>query len=83
MLRGGSCGFTQIAVGSLGFLSSCDGDLSEPYMLPHGSQISFQVGKGSTGLLSVVRFLSLQGIRASSLIERGKSCCFSSCGGKF
>ena len=39
-------------MGNLGFLSSCDGDLSEPNVLPDGSQVSFQVGKGSAGLLS-------------------------------
>ena len=39
-------------MGSLGFLSNCDGALREPLMLSQGSQASFQVVRGSLGFLS-------------------------------
>ena len=43
--RGESCGVSQIAAGSFGFLSSCDGELREP----QGTSI---VASGKSGLHS-------------------------------
>ena len=51
-LSGKSCGFSQVVAGSVEFLSSGDGDLMEPLLLPQGGQVSFQVPKGTAGLLS-------------------------------
>ena len=39
-LRGDSRGFSRVAVGSMGFLLSCDGDLSDQLLLPQGRQVS-------------------------------------------
>ena len=50
-LRGESCGVSQIAAGSFGLLSSCDGDLREPLLLPRGSQASIHVARGTSGFL--------------------------------
>ena len=71
-LRPESLGFFRVAAGSLGFLSSCNGDLREPLMLPQGSQDSFRVLRGSAGLLS----RHFRGI-GPHLIIRGESCGFS------
>ena len=51
-LRQESSGFSHVAVGSLGFLSSCDRDLRERFVLPQGSQVSFGVLRARAGLLS-------------------------------
>ena len=51
-LRQESSGFSHVAVGSLGFLSSCDRDLRERFVLPQGSQVSFGVLRVRAGLLS-------------------------------
>ena len=39
-LRRESPGFSRVAAGNLGFLSSCDGGLGDPLMLPQESQVS-------------------------------------------
>ena len=41
MLRGDSRGFSRVAKESLVFLSSLDGNIKEPLVLPQGSQVSF------------------------------------------
>ena len=51
-LRGESRGFSRIASGRLGFLSSCDGDLRGPLVLPQESQVSVRVARGLSGFLS-------------------------------
>ena len=51
-LRGESRGFFRVVAGSLGFLSSCDGDLRDPLMLPQRSWVSFRVVRGTSGFLS-------------------------------
>ena len=51
VLKGASLGFSRVVVVSLGFLLSCDRDLREALILPQGSQVSFQVVKGSAELL--------------------------------
>ena len=43
---------SRIVTGILGFLSSCNGDVSEPLVLPQGSQASFGVSRGTSGFLS-------------------------------
>ena len=48
---GESRGVSRIAVGSFVFLSSCDGDLREPLLLPWGSQVSIHVARGTSGFL--------------------------------
>ena len=50
-LRGKSPGFTGVAAGCLGFLSSCDGDLTDLLVLPPRSQVSFCVVRGKSGFL--------------------------------
>ena len=50
-LRGESTGFSSVAAGNLGFLSSCDGDLRDPLMLPQESQVSIRVARGFFGFL--------------------------------
>ena len=65
-LRGESRDFSRVVAGSLVFLSSCDGELSESLMLPQKSQISFQVVSRSMLLFSshyrkFVPHLSLKG----------------------
>ena len=52
-LRGESCGFSRVAEGSLGFLSSCDGALRDPFMLPQRSQVSFRVANSMPSFLLV------------------------------
>ena len=47
-----SHGFSRVVVGSLGFLSSCNGDLSELLYLPQGSQATFCVACRNWGFLS-------------------------------
>ena len=50
-MTGESHGFSQVEAGSLGFLSSYDGELREPLVLPQGSQVSIQIAMGFAGLL--------------------------------
>ena len=45
-----SRGFSRVAAGSVGFLSSYNGELREPLVLPQGSPVS--IVRGSAGLLS-------------------------------
>ena len=47
-----SRGFSRVAAGSVGFLSSYNGELREPLVLPQGSPVSIRVVRGSAGLLS-------------------------------
>ena len=51
-LMGESPGFSRVQVGSLGFLSSCDGDLTDPLVLPQESEVSIPVARGLSGFLS-------------------------------
>ena len=51
-LRGESRGFSQIASGRLGFLSSCDGDLRDLLVLPQERQVPIRVVRGLLGFLS-------------------------------
>ena len=60
-------------------LSSCDGYLLEPFEWPKGSQASYVVLRGNSGLLS----RPCRKRRASSGDDRGISWFFSRCGGKF
>ena len=50
--RGESRDVSRVSAGSLGFHSSCHGDLRDPLVLPQQSQVSFQIVRGSVGLLS-------------------------------
>ena len=50
--RGKSPGFSRVAAGSLGFLSSCERDLTDLLVLPPRSQVSFHVARGTSGILS-------------------------------
>ena len=43
---------SRVSAGNLGFHSSCHGDLRDPLVLPQQSQVSFQIVRGSVGLLS-------------------------------
>ena len=52
-LRGESPGFSRVAAGILGFLSSYDADFREPLVLPREIPVSVQVVRCSSGLLSV------------------------------
>lgn len=52
MIISWSRGFSRVVVGSLGFLSSCDGDLRDPLMLPPRSRVSSCVARGTSGFLS-------------------------------
>ena len=45
-------GFSRVAAGSLGFLSSCERDLMDLLVLPPRSQVSFHVARGTSGILS-------------------------------
>ena len=45
-------GFSRVAAGILGFLSSYDGDLREALVLPQESQVSMRAAKGLSGFLS-------------------------------
>ena len=51
-LRGKSPGFSRVAAGSLGFLSSCKRDLMDLLVLPRRSQVFFHVARGTSGILS-------------------------------
>ena len=51
-LRGEFPSFSLVAAGKLGFLSSNDGDLRDPPVLPQGSQVSMRVGRDLSGFLS-------------------------------
>ena len=51
-LRGESCGFPRGLAGTLGFLSSCDGDLRDLLVLPQERQVSIWVVRGLSGFLS-------------------------------
>ena len=48
---GKASGFSQVVAGSLGLLSRFKGDLSEPLMLPQGSQASSKVLRAPSGFL--------------------------------
>ena len=50
-MMGESRGFSQAVARCVRFLSSYDGELREPLVLPQGSPISIQVERGSWGLL--------------------------------
>ena len=50
-LKGESRGFSRVAAGRLGFLSSCNRDLRGPLVLPQESQVSMQVARGLSGFL--------------------------------
>ena len=51
VLRKESHGFSRVAAGSLGFLSSCDGDLRDLLTLPPRIQVSFRDSRGTSELL--------------------------------
>ena len=51
-LRGEYPGFSRVAAGNLGFLSSSDGDLRDPLVFPSKSQASIRVASGFSGFLS-------------------------------
>ena len=51
-LKGESRGFSRVAAGRLGFLSSCNRDLRGPLVLPQESQVSMQVERGLSIFLS-------------------------------
>ena len=50
-LWGKSPGFSRVVAGKLGFLSSCDGDLRDPLVLPQESQVSIRVERVLSGFL--------------------------------
>ena len=50
-LWGESPGFSRVVAGKLGFLSSCDGDLRDPLVLPQESQVSIRVERVLSGFL--------------------------------
>ena len=50
-LRGESHGFSRVVAKSLEFLSTCDGDLREPLVVPQERQASFHVARGTSGFL--------------------------------
>ena len=68
-LRGESPGFSQVAAGSLAFLSSYYGDLSDPLVFPQESQVSMQVERGLSGFI----IIQVLGPRSSSGVEAGTS----------
>ena len=51
-LRGESHVFSRNVAQSLGFLSSCDGDLRDPLVLPQRSRVSSQVVRGTSEFLA-------------------------------
>ena len=51
-LRGEYRGFSRVASGRLGFLSSCDGDLRDLLALPQERQVPIRVVRGLLGFLS-------------------------------
>ena len=89
LLRGESCGFSQVAFGSLGCLSNCGRDLRKPVMLPQGSEVSFRVARGKAGLLSshcrgMGSHLALMGeTRGVSLVAAGSFEFLLICNGEF
>ena len=46
-MTGEFLGFSRVAAGSVGFLSSYDGEHREPLMLPQGIPVSIRVAKGA------------------------------------
>ena len=62
----------RVAAGSLEFLSSFDGDFSEPCVLPQGDQFSFLVVRDTSDSSRVTA-------EASSRAEAGNSVLLSSC----
>ena len=52
MLKGEYRVISRVVAGHLEFLSSCDGDLTNPLMLPQESQVSILVVRGVSGFLS-------------------------------
>ena len=52
-LRRESPGFSRVAAGNLRFLSSYDGDLWDPLVLPQESEFSTRVARGLLGFLSI------------------------------
>ena len=52
-LRRESPGFSRVAAGNLRFLSSYDGDLRDPLVLPQESEFSTRVARGLLGFLSI------------------------------
>ena len=51
-LRGESSGFSRVAAGNLRFLSSYDGDLRDPLVLPQESPVFMRVARGLSEFLS-------------------------------
>ena len=51
-LRGESPGIFRVVTGNSGFLSSYDGDLRDPLVLPQESPVSMRVVRGLSGFLS-------------------------------
>ena len=74
VLRGESRGFSRVAVGSLGFLLICDGDLRDLLMLPQRSKV-FSSCEGHVGIPLEL----LPANRAMSRVQLGNSV-FLSCG---
>ena len=54
-LRGESPGFSRVVAGNLRFLSSYDGDLRDPLVLPQESQFSMRVARGLSRFVSSQR----------------------------
>ena len=50
-LNGESPGFSRVASGNVGFLSSYDWDLRDPLVRPQESPVSMQVARGLSGFL--------------------------------
>ena len=50
--RGETHGVSRVAVGNVRYLSSCDGDLRGPLVLPEENPDSFRVAMGISGFLS-------------------------------
>ena len=53
-MMGESRGFSRVAAGSLGFLSSYNGELREPPVLPQRSPVSIPVEMGSVDCFGVM-----------------------------
>ena len=68
VLRGESRGFSRVAVGSLGFLLICDGDLRDLLMLPQRSKV-FSSCEGHVGIPLEL----LPANRAMSRVQLGNS----------
>ena len=52
-LRGETLGFPRVETENLGFLSSYNGDLRDPLVLPQESQVSMPVMRGLSEFLSI------------------------------